>query len=469
MAWLKSVKSPTIDTEKKSTVISTSGGMVTRPRAEYQVQWDTRRIIEEALERVTWVYRCVDAISSNAAKVPMVIRRGNSWDGELIDSEEELLYILNSKSNVGESSYVFKYRLSAQLLLSEKGVFIEVVRDKGGNVSSLQILPSDFVTPIPDPKKFVSGYDFKMDVYAEGGVKRIEQHLKPEQVIWIRKPHPFDPYKAMTALPSSGIAIETDWNAKLYNRNFLLNDGRPGGLVVIKGDATEEDKEELRARFRGGPYTAGRISVITSAQGADFVDTAVTPRDAQHIETRGLTQAEILMAFGVPKSVLADASARTFDNAELERLIFWQETMLPHMELIMRSLDVLLEENDLYIGLDLEKVDVLQRMDLKRKEYALREFDGGAITVDEYREETGRQVLADERGKVLFRANTRIPYATIDGSEIPEMPMIITTEPQVSQPNEGRPADTTVTEQPENDPAQREDDRTAPLPNSTNK
>lgn len=433
--------------------------VVRRGTVGYNDSWDTDRAIEEALNRVTWVFRCVDAIASNAARQEIIMREGNPWDGEVVE-DPDLYRLLNSKVNDGEAAIIFRYRLSAQLLLSKKGVFINVVRNNAGGVIEMFLLPPDGMEPIKDKKRLVKGWILNT-TSADGRPE--QKKFKAEDVIWIRRPHPFDPYKALTPLESAGLAIETDWLAKMYNRNFLLNDGRPGGMVVIKGDMMEEDKEELRARFSGGVARAGRISVIASDQGADFVDTAVTPRDAQYTESRQSTKDEILLGFGVPESVLANASGRTFDNAEVERLVFWQETMLPHLDLTYRPMDDLDDDDDHFLSVNLARVDVLQRMEMKRREFLLREYDAGASDLNEYRVATGREEIPGEWGKVHWINKNKKMSAMTDGSEFPEPVKQDAPKPQEGA---GRPTSQDVTEQPENDPNAREDDRLPALPNS---
>lgn len=482
MAWRPNLAKKTPDSISTKGSTWTGGGIVRKPYADYNIDWDMDRAVKDALMKVTWVYRCVEAIAGNAARVPVVTRKNNPYDGELF-TVDSLNYVFNSKANVGESSFEFRKRLSAQLLLSRKGVFVEVERSRGGELLSLSLLPPKYVEPIKDIKKYVTGYEVKIPTTdGRGNPIVLEKTLKADQVIWIKNPHPFDPYMGMTPLESLGLSIETDWYAKLYNRNFLLNDGRPGGLIIVKGQVSDEDREELKARFRGNISMAGRIGVITSDSGADFVDTATTPRDAQYIESRSVTKEEIMIGFGVPESVLSNAAGRTFDNAEIERVIFWQETMLPHLELVNRAFDVLLEERDEFISNNLDNVDVLQRMDMKRKEFVMREFDSGLIDIDEYRLASGRDILPTSKGKVLFRPNTRIPFAMTDGSEIYPMPGVVSVEdaqkqleaqlkPKEPQQNasgtEGRPADQTVTEQPEEDPVPRETENVPRPPNAS--
>lgn len=378
--------------------ISHNPGYAGRPYAD---SWDIERVYKEGMAKVTWVARCIDAIAGNQARLPIVLRKDNSPFGEILRGSKaknsEILKILNTKSNMGENSFIFRYRLSSQLLMSTRGVFIEKIYSRDGSVIALNLLPPQSTAPIPDPKNFVSGYEVKMP---NGGVIII----KPQDVIWIRKPHPLDPYLSMTPLESAGIAVEIENLAKVYNRNYLINDGRPGGLLVLRGEIDEDDKDELRNRFRGNLARAGATTVISSDDGADFVDTSASPRDASYIQMRQITKEEILASFGVPESVIGNASGRTFSNAGEEIRVFWNETMLPHLEPIARALDDLDEEY--YIDFDTSGVPVLILYEQERNRYTKEEFTQGLISLNEYREKTGRkEVDSDLADSLLLNPN----------------------------------------------------------------
>jgi 2'-5' RNA ligase len=216
--------------------------------------------------------------------------------------------------------------------------------------------------------------------------------LPAENVIWIREPHPTDPYSGLTPLEAAGIDVEIDWYARLYNRNFLQNDGRPGGLLVLKGNVLDDDMDELRRRFLGpsgsGVMGAGRVSII-EGDDASFVDTAQSPREAAYIEARETSGEQILMAFGVPESVAGNASGRTFDNADQERKTFWQDSMLDHLTTIGNALDVLDPDPKIFYTYDLSSVSVLQLDMVAKKTFWLKEVAGGTRTPNEYREATG--------------------------------------------------------------------------------
>ena len=107
----------------------------------YKDSWDIERAYREGMQRVTWVDRCIDAISGNQARLPAILRKDNSPDGEIFNKKHEILDLLNTKANEGENSFIFRYRLSSQLLMSTRGVFIEKIRGRSGKLLALNLLP----------------------------------------------------------------------------------------------------------------------------------------------------------------------------------------------------------------------------------------------------------------------------------------------------------------------------------------
>ena len=406
MAWnSKAAKSALINRlgldEKKVPIgapIAGSYGLVSdSSHGAYKDGWDIERAYKDGVSKITWVWRSIDAIASNQAKLPMILRKDNQFDGEIV-TNAPVLNLLNNRANVGESAWDFRYRLSSQLLMSTRGVFIEVVRGNGGVPVSLNLLPPQYTSPIPDQKTFVKG--FLVELPSQHGGNPTKITMKPEDVIWVRRPHPLDPYLSMTPMEAAGIAIEIEMLAKMYNRNFLINDGRPGGLLVIRSDMEDEDKEELRSRFRGNISRTGSVGVISSEDGADFVDTAASPREAAYVQMRDLTKDEILAAFGVPESILGNASGRTFANAAEEGRVFWSETMDPHLKLISSSAYALDAQH--FLDFDKSSVPILIVAKQERDGYALEEKAAGVISANEYREISGRKKVESELADALL-------------------------------------------------------------------
>lgn len=413
MAWNSGENKDLRNSDKKA--LSTPGAPVAfdtqRAGRPYRDGWDIERAYRDGMQKVTWVFRCIDVIAGNQARLPIILRKGNDQRGEITKDNEALLEIFNSKSNEGENSFAFRYRISAQLLMSTRGVFIEKVRSRDGKIIALQLLPPQHTAPIPDPKKFVAGYEVDM----RNGTKF---NIKPEDVCWIRRPHPLDPYLSMTPMESAGIAIELETLSKLYNRNYLLNDGRPGGLLVVRGDMEEDDKQELKNRFRGNISKTGSTTVIASEAGVDYVDTSASPRDAAYTQMREIQKNEIFAAFGVPESVIGNASGRTFSNASEELRVFWMETMAPHLHTLARAFDEL--DDKYYVDFDANDVPILILSKQERERYVMDEFQQGLISLNEYRTATGRKKVESELADSLLSNPNLTPIANTEKAFKPE-------------------------------------------------
>lgn len=378
----------------------------------YSAGYDINRAYADGMQKVTWVARCIDVIAGNQARLPVVLRKGNAATGQIMPrSNSDVLTLLNEKANVGENAWVFRYRLSCQLLLSPMGVFVNIIRSREGKLLGLTLLPPEHTKPIPDPRTFVSGYELMMP-----NTQRVI--IPPDEVLWIRKPHPLKPYEALTPLESVGIAIEIENLAKIYNRNFLVNDGRPGMLLNVRGELNPDDREELESRFQPGRSRPGKTTVLSSDEGIDVIDLSSNLRDASYIQMREITKNEILAAFGVPEPALGNSSGRTFSNASEEMRGFWMETMIPHLTLLSRSLDEL--DADYYVDFDTSGVPVIILLKQERDRFKLDELKQGAISFNEYRDETGRKETKSELADSLLADPNLTPVANTKKEFKPE-------------------------------------------------
>lgn len=380
-------------------------------RTPARFDWNVDKAVSQGMEKVTWVFRAVHIIASNQARLPILLRDDDRWDGPERENHP-LLPLYNRKANPYEKATGWRYRLSCLLLLSRKGVFVEIQRNRLGEPIALYILPPGATEPIKDPDIFVKGYEVKVT----GQPKRT---IPPEDVLWFRIQHPTDPYRSLIPLEACGLAVETDWWARLYNRNFMSTDGRlPAGIVVLKGEGVAnidpEDVAEVESRLStptGG--TTKRISLMASPGGADLLDLSVRPKDAEWLASRAADKNEIAVAFGTPLTVLGDTSGRTYENADADRDVFWGETMPFHLEAVASGFDDLDDEEELFASFDISGVPHLQKAKEAKENHLLELLKVGAITVDEYREATGREPLGGDAA-MLWR-----PMSTVTLGEEP--------------------------------------------------
>ncbi|MYX26766.1 phage portal protein [Streptomyces sp. SID8381] len=374
--------------------------------------WDMDRVVTEGYERVVWVFKAVDTIGKHASRLPLELGRGLTEEGEFEETfpDHPLLRLLNGQANPLETGPMFRKRLSAQILLSKRGAFVEKTRSRAGTLTRLDLLPPDRVLPVPDPK---GDYISHFELTTREGVIR---ELPPERVLWIRDPHPTDPFSGITPLEAAGISVDLDHLSRLYNVQFIKNDARPGGVIAVDANTlNRQEMDRLESRFLPGSEFAGHLSVIASGPGGmSYVDTAAKPRDMNYEHASTNAKLEILAAFGVPESVTGNASGRTFDNAEQEELGFWLHTELCHLELIASAF-----EKDAGDGMrlryDTSTVEVLELPRRKRRAEAREEWNAGLISIDEYRKLAGFAPYANPHTRALWISPQKAPVPLVPG------------------------------------------------------
>ncbi|WP_433860164.1 phage portal protein [Streptomyces kronopolitis] len=369
--------------------------------------WDIGRVVTEGYERVVWVYKAIDTMGKHASRLPLEIGRGLTENGEFEEVIEDhpLLRVLNGQANPVETGAQFRKRLSAQILLSKRGAFVEVTRSNRGTITRLDLLPPDRVLPVPDPRgEYIAHFEFTT---LHGEVRE----LSPERVRWIRDPHPTDPFSGTTPLEAAGISVELDHLSRLYNVAFIKNDARPGGIVAVDTTSlSDREMDRLEARFLPGSEFAGHVSVVGSGPGGmNYVDLAARPREMAYEHAAQNAKIEILAAFGVPESVTGNASGRTFDNAEQEEFSFWIHTELPHLELITNAFASDLGGPDRAIRFDTSTVEALELPRRKRRAEAREEWEAGLISADEYRQRAGLPAFNNPHTRALWISPQKAP------------------------------------------------------------
>lgn len=413
---LRSLRAPSQPERTETKTISWTGGYTstayagtskvwgTEGRAD---GWDLGRVVTEGYERVVWVYKAIDTMGKHASRLPLEIGVGLTEDGEFeeVIQDHPLLRVLNGRANPLESGPQFRKRLSAQILLSKRGAFVEVTRSNRGTITRLDLLPPDRVIPVPDPRgEYIAHFEFTT---LHGEVRELD----PERVRWIRDPHPTDPFSGVTPLEAAGISIELDHLSRLYNVAFIRNDARPGGIVAVDTSSlSDREMDRLESRFLPGSEFAGHVSVVGSGPGGmNYVDLAARPREMAYEHAAQNAKVEILGAFGVPESVTGNASGRTFDNAEQEEYGYWVHTELPHMELISNAFAGDLGGDNRAIRFNTSTVEALELPRRKRRAEAREEWNAGLISADEYRRRAGLPAFDNAHTRALWISPQKAP------------------------------------------------------------
>lgn len=409
---LRRIFAPALESKGLPEQVRASSQAYLVPGVPYSQNWSTQRAVREAYEPNPLVYRAIEVLATNAISQRIVLRQGDPEEGPIIDTAHDptrLLYVFNRRANPWETARVFRHRLVAQWLLSSRGLFVEIIRTRGGGIAMVNLLDPDLVDMIPDRTDPMHAFRVRTPNSSTGFdyLPRFDPaktaREQPASILWMRNPHPTVAWQGMSPVQAAGLPIDLDRYARLYNRRFLQNDGRPGGLLSIKGVVAPATMELIQSQFMGGPDSAGRTTVI-NADSVSYADTSGSPRDTLWGDTMDRNRREICTAFGVPESVLGDASGRTFSNADAEYAMFWEHRMLPLVRALDDQLDILTEimGPDVYLRHDVSKVWVLGRYQREHEDRLAADQQAGYRTIDEVRVAKGEKPQNVPATRVLW-------------------------------------------------------------------
>jgi HK97 family phage portal protein len=289
------------------------------------------------------------------------------------------------------------------------------VRNRAGRVVELWYVPHwtmEPMVPIGGGGNFLDHYRYSPG--AEHGIMEIA----PEDVVHFR--HGINPRNLLKGLsPLDGVIREifADLESSNFVASLLRNMGVPGVVISPKGGAmpAKEDVEATKAWFqqefggdrRGGPLVMG---APTDVQPYGF-----NPQQMNLSEARDVAEERVCVSLGVPAAVVGFGAGlqQTKVGATMKELrqLAWHNGVLPLARSLADELGrsllpdfpdtrrASLDGYELYW--DTDDVPALQEDEDKQIERKLKEWERGAITLYEYRTETGRE--ADESHKFYVR------------------------------------------------------------------
>jgi HK97 family phage portal protein len=191
----------------------------------------------------------------------------------------------------------------------------------------------DRMEPVPDPNDFLIGY-----VYTGPSGERIP--LGVDDVIFLRRPNPLDPYRGMGVVQTILMDIDATAASAEWNANFFKNSAEPGGIIEVDKRLSDDEFTEWRDRWaesHRGVANAHRVGMLEA--GMKWVDRKYSMREMQFTELRGVNREIIREAFGFPKPMLGATDDVNRANAEAAAYVFARWLIQPRLERIREVLN----------------------------------------------------------------------------------------------------------------------------------
>lgn len=268
--------------------------------------------------------------------------------------------------------------------------FWNLIRNALGVPAAIWIIPSAYMTIIPDKDNFIKAYK-----YNRGSV---EIEYPPEDIVHFKYVTPASQFYGMGNL----VAAEQAYNLREYMTNYESQMFRSGGLpkqiLTTKNKVSKNDADTIKTKWKQTP--AGDIVVMWGDEFTLQEPRYVTARDMGYEHGLSFTRDEIAGIFSIPKSMLTTDDVN-MANAKAGKRQFAEQAIEPAAarvdEKITEQLAIQFDPN-LFVMFDnpVPEDDEAARMDSElRMKYGItdRNYERRLLNIEESEEEGANQLL----------------------------------------------------------------------------
>ena len=295
--------------------------------------WSKGKMLEQ-YEKSLYVFACTYKIAEKVSSIDLDLFQILNSKGDVREIQNhpalDLLYKVNPFQTKSE---FLKITMINKKLCGD--AFWYKVRNDRGVVIELWNLRPDYMEIIKDPEEFIKAYKFnktngKSEIFA------------PEDIVHFKYPTPLDDFFGTSPIKSATVRIDTESYAGQYQRDFFLNNARPDGIIKVNlgTNMDKEQKDEIREEFERSHKGVGKNSKLAVVEGdIEYQQVSITQREMDFIESMKFTRDDILVAFGVPKAIVAITDDVNRANAETSMYIFLSEVIKPEVDMLVEKIN----------------------------------------------------------------------------------------------------------------------------------
>lgn len=326
--------------------------------------------------QITTVYQCVKVLAESIGMLPLsvFIEDGNSKNK---DTKHPLHKLFKVAPNDYMTSQEWKELVVAHLCL--RGNHYSYVNRVMGKVVEILPLSPDAVSP-----KLNDDYTVTYNVTFKNGVTKT---ALAEEILHI-KTVSVDGLKGLSPIGQNVNALGLAKATEKHGSSLFKNGAKPFGGLKTNQNLKDDQYNRLMKRLENYQGADSGFKPLILEGGLEWVQVAITPEDAQYLETRKFQRSEICGMYRVPPHMVGDLERATFSNIENQGLEFVTHTLMPYLTRIenrvLFSLFNESEQQNRYVKFN---VNALLRGDMKaRAEFYTKMVQNGAMSPNEIRE-----------------------------------------------------------------------------------
>ena len=278
----------------------------------------TKSVSPDLAMKLSAVYACVYVLSSSVAQLPLHVKCKSGDKVETV-KDHPAYYLLHDSPNAWQTSYKLREYAQSSVLLYGNA-YIHIVRDKNGEVVSLESLEPWKVQLLKNGSRYVYAY--------YGDDKTMS--LSPDDVLHIKSLGPsIKTGKSVIQTHAETIGLGLD--ARKSASGFFGGNARPAGILSVKTPLNSNAWENFKKMWQTAQEklrSEENKTILLPAE-LDYKALTVSPVDTELLSMMKLNRSEIAGIFNVPAHMINDLEKATFSNISEQTIQFIRFSVMP--------------------------------------------------------------------------------------------------------------------------------------------
>lgn len=362
------------------------GNPLTTPR-------DYEGFSKQAYMKSVVVYRCISLIAKSCAGIKWELKKSRMGGKDVYIDNHDILKLLHRPNPMQGQSSFFESVVSYYCISGN--AFIESVRpSKNKPPTELWPVRPDKMKIVPGSKGYPAKYILSSgDTYRSWDVNPVTLQA---DIYHMKSFHPTNEWWGMSPLEAAMYAVDTNKSGDRWNLALLQNSATPSGVLQTRisdtnpaGALTEEQFLRLKTEIENeysGASNAGRPMLLEG--GLEWKTISMSPKDMEFLKSKESSSIDICNSYGVPPEMLG-LGQKTYQNYNEARMSFYEDTVLPLMDLITDELNnwlIPMFGQDLKLCYDKDDIEALAS---KREAKFAAIKDANFLMINEKREAAG--------------------------------------------------------------------------------
>lgn len=350
---------------------------------------------KQGYQRTVAVFRCVNLLSRCTAGIEWTLfKKGRGARSNRTEIFEHKILDLLDRPNPMQGGFQFMESVIGFRSIAGNS-YIEAVGPGNAPPKELWPLRPDRMKIVPGRLGFPQSYEYHFKQSKK--VFPVDFVKGESTILHIRTFNPTDDWYGLSPLEAAFLDIDQNTQSKNYNLALLKNSATPSGVLQVRidesnprGTLTQEQFDRLKETFDDeytGVLNGGKPLLLEG--GLEWKSIGLAPQQLDMMESRNATARDIAQAFDVPPLLLGLPGDNTFANYKEARLAFYEDNVLPLMNMVRDELNNWLVPafgEGLILDYDKDNIEALA----PKRESKFESLKGAAfLTENEKREAAG--------------------------------------------------------------------------------